>query len=741
MQVTVEDESYYSDDGGESVGGTTRYQRRTSFFRRNSVFRRRRGSSSAGSSGGGLDPAFVEDIRASLMEYSRLIKRRRGVGTGLYQTPDSTHEWGQKQKQHHTNWSDLFFDLIVVGAVFQLGNFLSDVLLTAEWMGLLYFYSQFAVIHECWSLKLHYASRFNSSDVAHKLFDIVEALLVALMAGHLSTTFASLGDLGNGELIGFVSFKLAHEVLHMLRWVELWFYSDKVIVRRHASAFVLELALGTVPLVLAVVLAALRFDVFVVIMCLFASTLVENVHEMLRAVNLGVRKDLEAYAVPLHYAYVLHRYGEWTMLMLGEGVIQTLLVPFEKKIERYGTFVAAYLFIAAIRVLSYSSQPFQAQGHALSQSVRRGYIWLQLQPVESALIICVSIALKNFLKLAEKIGEPGFERYAWFFCASSAALLVIVWVSSILHRGVKNEFLVLPKRLRNLKIFTYMWKFGLSASLLPLPVLELNSFALTSLALLACVLQIVTHDIWYRLSKETELDSDYMDGLGLLDPPKPTIGLHHHQAKRKEQDDRAHMLTLDDVGGAPHMDHANSSPAVLKWRPQSLTKEGAAPAGGHTHLAPHMPAPIAALAAKAKKAGHALEHTFQLGQFGFPKHHKTADFNDHVLENPDLQADILRMFTRYGKTALEEGLQAFLSEKEARKKQKKKTKMQEVVRRREAGKTKTSKRLERLDEPNDDGDYNDGNDGNDDNDGDDEDVFDYEDSNDDGKQPESPPTI
>jgi len=134
---------------------------RRSFFRRSF---RRRGESAGGADNGDdgfvrsrLDPAFVEDIRSSLLEYSRIIKKRKGLGTGIYHVPETMHDWGQKQKEHHPSWSDLFFDLVYVGVLFLCGNLISDVLKTQRWEGFFYFYVQFGSLYECWALKLHYS--------------------------------------------------------------------------------------------------------------------------------------------------------------------------------------------------------------------------------------------------------------------------------------------------------------------------------------------------------------------------------------------------------------------------------------------------------------------------------------------------------------------------------------------------------------------------------------------------------
>jgi len=658
-------------------------------------FRRRRSNST--SSSGGLDPAFIEDIRASLLEYSRIIKKRRGLGTGLYSTPTSTYDWGQEQSAHSVDWSSLFFDLIYVATAFQEGKLLSDTLRTERYVGFLYFYATFAVLYTCWSLKLHYSARFNSPDVAHKLFDILEGLIVAYAAGHLSVTVEAFEDLENGELLGFVASKFAHQIVHLLRWLELWSSSEKVIVMRHAGSFATELLLGAIPLAGAVVVATLRMDAIYVSILLVLSTTMEVVHEILRVRNLGVRRNVKTHSVPMHIEFAVQRASEFIMLVHGEAVLQIILVQFDAIPGRYVNFLLAYLLVAAVRVIYYGTQPLKAQGHALHQSIRRGTLWMQLQPIEASLIVCIGVGLKEILIRSETLNERSEIRYSFFFCVSLSGLLCLIWLGTLLHQGVRGEFMDVPRRIRNLKIAAYLWKVFLSLSLLALPPILLPSYLVTGYALVACVLQIITHDIWHRISSEASEQTTKFENMTFTEPGTSTTAHIHFSEHHKNGDDLEmdfHILTRDDLEKEKKPKHVKSFPAKMPHN----TERGQNPAPSVRHT--RHPAPVAMLYNQAKKLEDSFKHTFQHGQFKkdpkavpdgvkaprvprkggavMPEH--TEDEEDdgnaamrrHIEQNPKLQEEILRLFTQYREQDITDTVEVFRTQNKAAKKKMKK---------------------------------------------------------------------
>jgi hypothetical protein len=493
------------------------------------------GSAKKGASGkkGVADTEFVNDIRASLLEYQRLMKQKKGMGSELWHVPENSHEWDEKQKEHHVNWGDIFFDLNFVAVAFKTGELLADTLFTHNFVGFFYFYCLFTTMYECWALKLQYATRFNSTDVLHKFVDIGEALIVAMAAAQLSNTVAELEDVNSYQLKAFCATKLLHQVFFILRWGELAAFGTKKRAKTQGVIMMKELSLGCLPLIAAVVTAFLDYPAALVCGLLLLVSFAQVLIEFYRTCT-DQRFYIKERTVPIHVEYLVHRYGEWSMLLLGEGVFSLILVglSMEPKARRllgdaapedraarrtaaaggfdegirYLSFIASYLSLAALRILFYSSQPFKAQGHATAQSQKRGFLWLQMQPMISALLVCTGVGLKKLVFYDSLVGvDPKYDQYAWFFCCSIGILLIMIWGTSLLHSGWHAEFDELPLYLRSVKLTTYVLKFALSAFLILVPLFKVPAYAYALLAVGIIALQIAINDLYARLLEDQEV--------------------------------------------------------------------------------------------------------------------------------------------------------------------------------------------------------------------------------------------
>jgi hypothetical protein len=168
----------------------------------------------------------------------------------------------------------------------------------------------------------------------------------------------------------------------------------------------------------------------------------------------------------MNITFATHRWGEWTMLMLGESVLSMLIVDITESAEYYKTFFSGILSITLLEFLHFRSQPHEADDHALRRSKEAGVAFTALMQVYSAALVVLGTsykmllyeyvyeteessnhralfsALTRFLAAAE---EPKFgleerrQRVAHFFCISMA----LVWFCSdamiLIHRGLKDN--------------------------------------------------------------------------------------------------------------------------------------------------------------------------------------------------------------------------------------------------------------------------------------------------------------
>jgi hypothetical protein len=103
-------------------------------------------------------------------------------------------------------------------------------------------------------------------------------------------------------------------------------------------------------------------------------------------------------SVPMNVDFVLHRNGEWTMLMLGESVFSILIVDIpNESLDFYKTFYFSLLTIVLMQYLHFRSQPHHADHHAMRRSKNAGICWTLFQNIYSFALVSLGAAFTIFL--------------------------------------------------------------------------------------------------------------------------------------------------------------------------------------------------------------------------------------------------------------------------------------------------------------------------------------------------------
>jgi hypothetical protein len=82
----------------------------------------------------------------------------------------------------------------------------------------------------------------------------------------------------------------------------------------------------------------------------------------------STRRNIRSWFVPFNIDYVIHRYGEFTMLVIGEGILSLLISPtVEGKYlgEYYLVLVMGILTMILIQVVNFETLPSDSSHHAL----------------------------------------------------------------------------------------------------------------------------------------------------------------------------------------------------------------------------------------------------------------------------------------------------------------------------------------------------------------------------------------
>lgn len=325
----------------------------------------------------------------------------------FYAVPKRRHHWYQPQYELHASWADLFFDLIYVGAAYQLGvvvkySFVScyyDGLPSTNstgsasyygrhlaststsrngaireygecvgiWLGVLYSLGFFSVLCRLWLFDLYMRNRFDTPDLAHKLLDLVCYFFVAAAASGVNVVH-SFDETG---LWPFLLPSIAAMVLYMGRMLEVALRSDDIGCRRQASAMLLDALWPLGALLGALVFSQyylddrqieidsrMRWTVPALLMFVGCGLLWEarqlwrlrrfqyfaSEEQVMRFLQVDYPRTRTA--VPINVNFTIHRFNEFMMLMLGETVLQLVVAEHPTDVEfaeHYTTLMSGFI--------------------------------------------------------------------------------------------------------------------------------------------------------------------------------------------------------------------------------------------------------------------------------------------------------------------------------------------------------------------------------------------------------------
>jgi low temperature requirement protein LtrA len=139
-------------------------------------------------------------------------------------------------------WMELFFDLIFVAAVAQIGSSFVDDYTPA---GLLRYAFLFVLIWSAWSEHTLYTSRFDQDDLVHRVLILVQCFIAAVMAANAKDALDSRSSAGFGAAYAGMRIILVVQYLRVRGMPE-----TRCLTSRYAAGFALAASLWMVSAVL-----------------------------------------------------------------------------------------------------------------------------------------------------------------------------------------------------------------------------------------------------------------------------------------------------------------------------------------------------------------------------------------------------------------------------------------------------------------------------------------------------------
>ena len=218
----------------------------------------------------------------------------------LWRKPELHHNL--EDYEHQASWLELFYDLVYVAVLIQLGNILSD---DVSWAGLGRFAVLFAPIWWAWSNFGFYMNRFRADDVAHRLIIALQIFFIAWIGASVGGAFAQLST---QFVLCYVGFRVTMIALY---WRT---YRHAPETRELVSFYIIAFhVVGAVAWLGSLLLPSeWRFTVW-----LGTFFWEVGVTQWPRLRRLHER-------FPLHLEHMRERFGTLTLLVLGETFIKSI---------------------------------------------------------------------------------------------------------------------------------------------------------------------------------------------------------------------------------------------------------------------------------------------------------------------------------------------------------------------------------------------------------------------------------
>jgi len=192
------------------------------------------------------------------------------------------------------------------------------------------------------------------------------------------------------------------------------------------------------------------------ILC-FVAALVSQVIQGIEAMFLTPKNiNIRSLIVPMNIDFLVHRFGEFTMLFFGEAVMGLLIVETAKANEYYTPIVIGILSVMVLQVFKFESEPHgDCEGHCLWRGLKAFFVYNLLTQALCVGLICFAISFKaglttvaaaqkeeNNIRRMLSGGESIVTMYAIsvLYSISLAIVLTSIALMTCTHAGFKKTY-------------------------------------------------------------------------------------------------------------------------------------------------------------------------------------------------------------------------------------------------------------------------------------------------------------
>ena len=312
-------------------------------------------------------------------------------------------------------WLELFFDLVFVAAVAQVGAHLRD---DYSLNGLLRFAFLFLLIWWAWLGHTTFSTRFDTDDLVQRLLTWLQMFLVAVMAINATGALDSRDSAGFAAAYSIMRFVLVAQYVRARRVRQ-----ARALTTRYASSYAIS---ATMWLLSSVIPVPWRFWLWALALVIDVATPLVTTAHLIR--------------VPHDAAHLPERYGLFSIILLGESMVAVMTGMGRQEYWSVGAAASAVLGMALVfAIWWWYFDGAGAVGERMIRSTRDAvafHVWSYAHLPLFLSIAVTGVGIEHVIATATD--APLLPSVGWILCSAVASLMVSIVVIDVSVSGTKN---------------------------------------------------------------------------------------------------------------------------------------------------------------------------------------------------------------------------------------------------------------------------------------------------------------
>ena len=306
-------------------------------------------------------------------------------------------------------WLELFFDLIYVAILVELGNRLSHDI---SMEGLLQFLFLFFIVWWSWWDKVFYSRFFPNDDIGQRFLVFVYMALMGLMAFNIH-------DITGSTAVYFLLAYAASKLIIALMYVKAWrqYPQYRPMTRLYSASF----SVGAIAWLAIALFAPTNFLVWALVIGVGIGL------QVILTIAQSGNNQSSFEMPPMKEDYMRHRFGELTIIVLGEFFIKVITSASEREV--YLVTLLYFFLLLSISIGLWWLYFDHHEHAALAKRPSRMEIWIYVHYPLLAAITAYGVVGSKVMALFP--GEAMSDEKRWLFCGALATAIactaVIEW--------------------------------------------------------------------------------------------------------------------------------------------------------------------------------------------------------------------------------------------------------------------------------------------------------------------------